>query len=67
MAKVRVQSFAVSIDGFGAGPHQDMENPLGINGESLFPGIDFRELGYRCTKSVAGERATHIFLSRSAL
>jgi dihydrofolate reductase len=35
MSKVRVQSFAVSIDGFGAGPNQDPQNPLGVNGPEL--------------------------------
>ena len=35
MSKVRVQSFAVSIDGFGAGASQDLQNPLGINGPEL--------------------------------
>ena len=34
-------------------------------GESLFNGINLRTLGYECTESVAGERATHIFLRRS--
>jgi dihydrofolate reductase len=33
--KLRVQSFAVSIDGFGAGPRQDLENPLGVRGPEL--------------------------------
>jgi dihydrofolate reductase len=28
-------SFAVSLDGFGAGPSQDMEHPLGVNGPEL--------------------------------
>ena len=32
MARLRVQSFAVSIDGFGAGPDQSLDNPLGIGG-----------------------------------
>ena len=35
MPKLRVLSFAVSIDGFGAGPNQDLEHPLGVNGEDL--------------------------------
>ena len=35
MSKLRVQSFAVSIDGFGAGPGQDLQNPLGVNGPQL--------------------------------
>jgi dihydrofolate reductase len=28
--KVRVQSFGVSLDGYGAGPNQSLENPLGV-------------------------------------
>jgi len=35
MPKVRVNSFSVSIDGFGAGPGQDLANPLGRGGLTL--------------------------------
>jgi dihydrofolate reductase len=35
MSKLRVQSFAISIDGYGAGPNQDLQNPLGVNGPDL--------------------------------
>jgi len=35
MAKLRVLSFSVSIDGFGAGPSQDLQNPLGVGGMDL--------------------------------
>jgi len=35
MARVRVACFSVSIDGFGAGPRQDKENPLGVRGLEL--------------------------------
>jgi dihydrofolate reductase len=35
VSKLRVQSFAVSIDGFGAGPDQDLHNPLGVRGPEL--------------------------------
>jgi dihydrofolate reductase len=35
MSKVRVQSFAVSLDGYGAGAAQDLQNPLGVNGPEL--------------------------------
>jgi dihydrofolate reductase len=31
-SKLRVQSFGVSMDGFGAGPDQDLQNPLGVGG-----------------------------------
>lgn len=35
MSKVRVNCFAVSLDGYGAGPRQDRGNPLGVGGEAL--------------------------------
>lgn len=35
MSKLRVENFAISIDGFGAGPDQDLQNPLGIGGPEL--------------------------------
>jgi dihydrofolate reductase len=35
MTKLRVQSFAISIDGYGAGPNQDLQNPLGAGGPEL--------------------------------
>ena len=48
MSKLRVQSFAVSIDGFGAGPKQNLQNPLGVRGPELmewfFPTRFFRKM-----------------------
>jgi dihydrofolate reductase len=35
MTRLRVQSFSVSIDGYGAGPRQDLANPLGVGGLAL--------------------------------
>jgi dihydrofolate reductase len=36
MSKIRVSAFAVSMDGYAAGPHQSLENPLGVRGPELF-------------------------------
>ena len=36
MSKLRVHSFSISIDGYGAGPNQDLEHPLGVSGPELF-------------------------------
>ena len=36
MSKLRVCCFAISIDGFSAGPHQSLANPLGAGGPGLF-------------------------------
>ncbi|WP_019601334.1 dihydrofolate reductase family protein [Teredinibacter turnerae] len=35
MGMVRASGFSVSLDGFGAGPNQSMENPLGVGGGQL--------------------------------
>jgi dihydrofolate reductase len=44
--KVRVSAYSVSIDGFGAGPDQSLEHPLGVDGALLhhwvFPTDSFR-------------------------
>jgi dihydrofolate reductase len=48
MAKLRVAGFSVSLDGFGAGPDQDLQNPLGVRGpelmEWLFPTRYFQRM-----------------------
>lgn len=35
MPRVRVHNFAISLDGYGAGPSQSREAPLGVGGEAL--------------------------------
>jgi len=35
MPRLRVLSFSMSLDGFSAGPDQDLEHPLGVNGPEL--------------------------------
>ena len=48
MSRLRVHSFSVSLDGYGAGPDQSREEPLGRGGESLhewlFPTRTFQQL-----------------------
>ena len=48
MSKLRVASFSMSIDGFGAGPNQSLENPLGVGGKALhdwvFPTATFQRM-----------------------
>ena len=35
MSRLRVNAFGVSIDGYGAGPDQDLDNPMGVGGMVL--------------------------------
>lgn len=48
MSKVKVAAFSVSLDGYGAGPDQSLEHPLGRGGnklhEWLYPTKNFQEL-----------------------
>jgi dihydrofolate reductase len=48
MPKLRVHCFAISLDGYGAGPDQSLENPLGIGGLALhewfFPTRTFQKM-----------------------
>jgi len=48
MSKLRVASFSMSIDGFSAGPHQSLENPLVVGGAALhewaFPTATFQRM-----------------------
>ena len=48
MSKMRIAGFAVSVDGFGAGPDQSPEHPLGKRGGELmgwfFPPRSLREM-----------------------
>src|SRR6187402_1300410 len=35
MSRLRVNCFSISLDGYGAGPNQDQQNPLGKDGTDL--------------------------------
>jgi len=35
MTRVRVESFTISLDGYGAGANQSLENPMGVGGSEL--------------------------------
>ncbi|TIM12445.1 MAG: dihydrofolate reductase [Mesorhizobium sp.] len=51
MSKLRVNAFTVSIDGFGAGPDQDLKEPLGVGGEALHTWM----FGTRTFRNMSGE------------
>src|SRR6476469_276985 len=51
MTKVRVAGFSISLDGFGAGPDQSLENPLGRRGLELHQWF----FGTRTFRAMTGE------------
>ncbi|RDI98972.1 dihydrofolate reductase [Dyella solisilvae] len=58
MSKLRVQSFSVSLDGFGAGPAQDLEHPLGVNGPELMEWFFHTRLWQTLQGGEGGETGT---------
>jgi len=51
MSKVRVAGFSVSADGYGAGPEQSLEHPLGKRGDELHTWF----FGTRTFRAMIGE------------
>jgi len=55
MPKLRVLDFAVSLDGYGAGPDQDLEHPGGIGGTRLHDWIFVTRTGRQMLGLDGGE------------
>jgi dihydrofolate reductase len=55
MSKLRVQSFSISIDGYGAGPYQNLQNPLGVSGPELMEWLFHTRLWSRMNGNDGGE------------
>ena len=56
MSKVKVGAFSVSLDGFGAGPRQDLENPLGVRGLELHAWSQKTEVFHKMHDEPGGSR-----------
>jgi dihydrofolate reductase len=55
MSKLRVHSFAISVDGYGAGPNQDLANPIGVGGMALHQVIFATRTFHQMTGREGGE------------
>ena len=58
MSKIRVAAFSISLDGYGAGPDQSLQNPLGRGAEAVhewfIPTRTFQEKVLRKSGGAAG-------------
>ena len=54
MGKVRAAAFSVSLDGFGAGPRQDIDNPMGVGGMQLHAWVLKTRMFHKMTKQEGG-------------
>ncbi len=65
MSRVRVHNLAVSLDGYAAGPGQDVDNPLGVGGPRLHEWVFETAFGRRMMGEEGGtEGVDNDFLSR---
>lgn len=62
MSKLRVNAFSVSLDGFGAGPDQSLENPMGVGGMALHQWV----FGTRTFQAMHGEFAARLIGDQEA-
>jgi hypothetical protein len=63
MPKVRVHNFAISVDGYAAGPGQSLEHPLGMGGTRLHEWI----FAIRSGRRMIGEEGGDVGLDESFL
>ena len=55
MAKLRVHNFSISLDGYGAGPNQNVEAGLGVGGEELHEWVFKTRRGRQMLGKTGGE------------
>jgi dihydrofolate reductase len=55
MTRLRVDFFSISLDGYGAGPNQSFDNPLGVGGESLHDWFVVTRSFHQITGQAGGE------------
>jgi dihydrofolate reductase len=56
--KVKVLCFGTSLDGYSAGPNQDLQNPLGVGGPAIFEWFFRTDVFQRMHGSGQGEKAS---------
>jgi dihydrofolate reductase len=61
MTKLRVNAFSISIDGYGAGLDQALDNPMGVGGMALHKWVfgtkTFQKMTGHATESLASDKA----------
>lgn len=61
MSRLRIHAFSISLDGYGAGPGQDLANPMGVGGMALHRWVlgtrTFQRIAADFAGSLAGDEA----------
>ena len=61
MPRLLVRNFSISLDGYAAGPHQDLDNPLGVGGMQLHDWLFATRSGNR----TSAEKAVAALMARN--
>ena len=67
MSRLRVESVSLSLDGYGAGSDQDLQNPLGVGGKTIMewfmPTLTFKKMTGQTggTTGIDNDFASHEF------
>jgi dihydrofolate reductase len=68
MPKLRVHNFAMSVDGYVAGSHQSIDNPLGVGGTRLHDWVFATRFGREMIGESGGDQGVdHEFLVRGVV
>jgi len=67
MTNILVRNFSISLDGYGAGPSQDVEHPLGIGGNLLHEWIFATRSGRQMIGADAELKISTTLSSRRAI
>ena len=59
MSRLVVRAFSISIDGFGAGPDQSLDNPLGVGGPEIFSWFMHTRTWNKMQGNAGGETGTN--------
>src|SRR5207245_1075090 len=65
MPKLRVHNLSISIDGYVAGPSQDVDNPLGVGGPMLHEWVFKTRTGLRMLGEQGGDEGIESALERA--
>jgi len=66
LSKLRVLCYGVSLDGFAAGPAQDLEHPLGVNGFDVMQWFTHTDVWRRMQNLGEGETGVDNRMARDA-
>jgi dihydrofolate reductase len=58
VSRLVVRAFSISIDGYGAGPNQDLDHPLGVGGPEVFDWFSRTRTWQRMNGNMDGETGT---------